>query len=98
MSFLFLEGRRTTYEEATEVIRWTKQLQERKPTLVEDSALRSTVTVCSWAEMSSIVRGRLAGGSGQMRDGAEKGIHYFSTQGCSAGATCCFDSAAVLVC
>ena len=44
------------------MVRGTKQLEEQKPTLVEDNALRNTVTVCSWAEMSSIVRGRLAAG------------------------------------
>ena len=76
-------------------MRTTKWLKERKPTLVEDSALRNTVTVCSWAEMSSIVRGRLFRSYGQIRDGVRSYIHYFSTHGCSAG---CLASAAVLVC
>lgn len=60
MSFLFLGGRRITYEEAAKMIRGAKQLKGRKTTLVDDSALRNTATVCSWAEMSSMVRGRLA--------------------------------------
>lgn len=98
MFYLFQEDRRTTYEGAERVVRWSKQLRIQKLTLVEDSALRNTVTVCSWAEMSSMVRGRLAVGCGQISRRAGKRTHYFSTQGCSAGMVGWVDSAALLLC
>lgn len=80
------------------MIRGTKWSQEQAPTLVDDRALRSTVTVCSWAETSSIVRGRLAREVLSDQRGKGKDIHYFSTQGCNAGTGGCLDSTAALLC
>jgi hypothetical protein len=59
-------------------------------TLVDVKVFWSTATVCSWADTSSIVFGRLCVGFIVSCEKYREETHYFSTQGCSAGSTACF--------
>lgn len=60
MSFLYQVGRRTTYEVAVKQFQHgSKSGVESLSTLVDVSVLRRTATVCSCADTSSMVFGRL---------------------------------------
>lgn len=60
MSFLFLEDHRTTYGEATKAVKHSTDSIQYIHTFVEDSVFCNTATVCSWADTSSMVFGRLS--------------------------------------
>ena len=58
-------------------------------TFVDESDLRNTVKVCSCAETSSMVLGRLRVGHILVVRQTQS-TNYFSTHGCSAGSIVCF--------